>query len=170
MCIRDRLHDDSDVHHPAVRESGTFLFEVPDSAKQEIPKNLKDSFLGDFKQVWMLPQAQVSDLPWLGFSTTALKSDTLAEGTSIKVSLSDVTGPGRIVTWHENVGRLDKELDSADPASHLTYGFNHHDHQAFGFSEPGLYAATFLYTGTARDGGEFKKELRATFALSLIHI
>ena len=163
--VQARLYDDSDVHHPAVRESGTFLFEVPDSAKQEIPKNLKDSFLGDFKQVWMLPQAQVSDLPWLGFSTTALKSDTLAEGTSIKVSLSDVTGPGRIVTWHENVGRLDKELDSADPASHLTYGFNDHDHQAFGFSEPGLYAATFLYTGTARDGGEFKKELRATFAV-----
>ena len=39
------------------------------------------------------------------------------------------------------------------------------DSQGFGFTEPGIYTATFVYSGTTRDGEAFEKELVATFAV-----
>lgn len=159
------LIDDSDPLHPAHRPSGSFIFAVPDSARTDLPDSVRDSFPGSPSQMWILPQAQDKNLPWLGFSTTGVSASAIEEGSRITVSMRDVTGPGRLMTWHEDLRGLRIELDSGDPSKTLQYPINAHDHQGFGFTEPGIYTATFVYSGTTRDGEAFEKELVATFAV-----
>ena len=159
------LIDDSDPLHPAHRPSGSFIFAVPDSARTDLPDSVRDSFPGSPSQMWILPQAQDKNLPWLGFSTTGVSASAIEEGSRITVSMRDVTGPGRLMTWHEDLRGLRIELDSGDPSKTLQYPVNAHDHQGFGFTEPGIYTATFVYSGTTRDGEAFEKELVATFAV-----
>ena len=163
--IEAKLIDDSDPRSPTPRDSGTFLFEVPDAARTQIPANFRASFPGEPESMWVLPQAQVKGLPWLGFSTTRLTQDSLAPGSNVKVTMKDVEGPGRIFSWHESLGGTTLELDSGDAATALEYGVNDHDHQAFGFTKDGLYSATFRFEGTASSGEAFSKELTAAFAV-----
>ncbi|WP_297590852.1 choice-of-anchor M domain-containing protein [uncultured Corynebacterium sp.] len=163
--IAAKLIDDSDPRAPTPRDSGTFLFEVPDPAKTEIPANFRSTFPGEPESMWVLPQAQVKGLPWLGFSTTRLSGDSLQQGSKITVTMRDVRGPGRIYTWHEGVGGAKLELDSGDSSRTLEYGLNDHDHQAFGFTKAGFYAATFTFAGTDAAGAPFSKDLTATFAV-----
>ena len=163
--IEAKLIDDSDPRSPTPRDSGTFLFEVPDAARTKIPTNFRASFPGEPESMWVLPQAQVKGLPWLGFSTTRLTQDSLAPGSNVKVTMKDVEGPGRIFSWHESLGGTTLELDSGDAATALEYGVNDHDHQAFGFTKDGLYSATFRFEGTASSGEAFSKELTAAFAV-----
>lgn len=163
--IAAKLIDDSDPRAPTPRDSGTFLFEVPDPAKTEIPANFRSTFPGEPESMWVLPQAQVKGLPWLGFSTTRLSGDSLQQGSKITVTMRDVRGPGRIFTWHEGVGGAKLELDSGDSSRTLEYGLNDHDHQAFGFTKAGFYSATFTFAGTDAAGAPFSKDLTATFAV-----
>ncbi|MGV0374860.1 choice-of-anchor M domain-containing protein [Corynebacterium hadale] len=163
--IEAKLIDDSDPRSPTPRDSGTFLFEVPDAARTQIPANFRASFPGEPESMWVLPQAQVKGLPWLGFSTTRLTQDSLAPGSNVKVTMKDAEGPGRIFSWHESLGGTTLELDSGDAATALEYGVNDHDHQAFGFTKDGLYSATFRFEGTASSGEAFSKELTAAFAV-----
>lgn len=163
--IEPKLIDDSDPRAPTPRDSGTFLFEVPETAKTQIPANFRSTFPGEPESMWVLPQAQVKGLPWLGFSTTRLSGDSLQQGSKITVTMRDVRGPGRIFTWHEGVGGAKLELDSGDSSRTLEYGLNDHDHQAFGFTRAGFYSATFRFAGTDAAGAPFSKDLTATFAV-----
>lgn len=132
------LIDDRDPNNPARRASGTFLFEVPDRARKDISATLRDTFPTRPEHMWMLPQSQQSDLPWLGFSTTHHPAPAT-------VRINKVSGPGRMYTWHEGLQGAKLELDSGDSSRTLRYPANAHDHQAFGFTEPGLYAVTFAF-------------------------
>lgn len=163
--IAAKLIDDSDPRAPTPRDSGTFLFEVPETAKTQIPPSLRRTFPGEPESMWVLPQAQVKGLPWLGFSTTRLTGNSLQQGTKITVTMRDVRGPGRIFTWHEGVSGAKLELDSGDSSRTLEYGLNDHDHQSFGFTQAGFYAATFTFAGTDAADAPFSKDLTATFAV-----
>ena len=132
------LIDDRDPNNPARRASGTFLFEVPDRARKDILATLRDTFPTRPEHMWVLPQSQQSDLPWLGFSTTHHPAPKT-------VRINKVSGPGRMYTWHEGLQGAKLELDSGDSSRTLRYPANAHDHQAFGFTEPGLYAVTFAF-------------------------
>ena len=159
------LIDDSDPHNQAKRESGSFIFAVPDAAKKTLPEGARESFPEPPEAMWILPQAQEKNLPWLGFSTTRVGADALAQGSKVTVSMRDVSGPGRIYTWHEDLRGLRVELDSGDASKQLEYPVNAHDHQGFGFTEPGVYAATFTFAGTSASGEDFSEDLVATFAV-----
>lgn len=163
--IEAKLIDDSDPRSPTPRDSGTFLFEVPSTAKTEIPASFRSTFPGEPESMWVLPQAQVKGLPWLGFSTTRLSANSLQQGSKVTATMRDVRGPGRIFTWHEGLSGTTLELDSGDSAASLEYGLNDHDHQAFGFTKAGFYSATFAFTGTDASGATFTKDLTATFAV-----
>ena len=159
------LIDDSDPHNQAKRESGSFIFAVPDAAKKTLPEGARESFPEPPEEMWILPQAQEKNLPWLGFSTTRVGAGALSQGSKVTVSMRDVSGPGRIYTWHEDLRGLRVELDSGDASKQLEYPVNAHDHQGFGFTEPGAYTATFTFSGTSADGKDFSEDLVATFAV-----
>lgn len=159
------LIDDSDPHNQAKRESGSFIFAVPDAARKTLPEGASESFPDAPEAMWILPQAQEKNLPWLGFSTTRVGADALSQGSKVTVSMRDVSGPGRIYTWHEDLRGLRVELDSGDASKQLEYPVNAHDHQGFGFTEPGVYTATFTFAGTSASGEDFSEDLVATFAV-----
>nr|WP_272899136.1 choice-of-anchor M domain-containing protein [Corynebacterium haemomassiliense] len=159
------LIDDSDPHNQAKRESGSFIFAVPDAARKTLPEGARESFPEPPEEMWILPQAQEKNLPWLGFSTTRVGADALSQGSKVTVSMRDVSGPGRIYTWHEDLRGLRVELDSGDASKQLEYPVNAHDHQGFGFTEPGVYTATFTFAGTSASGEDFSEDLVATFAV-----
>ena len=159
------LIDDSDPHHQAKRESGSFIFAVPDTARKTLPEGARESFPEPPEAMWILPQAQEKNLPWLGFSTTRVGADALAQGSKVTVSMRDVSGPGRIYTWHEDLRGLRVELDSGDLSKQLEYPVNAHDHQGFGFTEPGAYTATFTFSGTSADSKDFSEDMVVTFAV-----
>lgn len=159
------LIDDSDPHNQAKRESGSFIFAVPDAARKTLPEGARESFPEPPEAMWILPQAQEKNLPWLGFSTTRVGADALSQGSKVTVSMRDVSGPGRIYTWHEDLRGLRVELDSGDASKQLEYPVNAHDHQGFGFTEPGVYTATFTFAGTSASGEDFSEDLVATFAV-----
>lgn len=159
------LIDDSDPHNQAKRDSGSFIFAVPDVAKKTLPEGVRESFPEPPEAMWILPQAQEKNLPWLGFSTTRVGADALAQGSKVTVSMRDVSGPGRIYTWHEDLRGLRVELDSGDVSKQIEYPVNAHDHQGFGFTEPGVYTATFTFAGTSASGEDFSEDLVATFAV-----
>ncbi|MDK8879391.1 choice-of-anchor M domain-containing protein [Corynebacterium sp. MSK008] len=163
--IGAKLIDDSDPHHQAKRESGSFIFAVPNAARKTLPEGARESFPDAPEAMWILPQAQEKNLPWLGFSTTRVAADALAQGSNVTVSMRDVSGPGRIYTWHEDLRGLRVELDSGDASKQLEYPVNAHDHQGFGFTEPGAYTATFTFSGTSVSGEDFSEDLVATFAV-----
>lgn len=159
------LIDDSDPHNQAKRESGSFIFAVPDAARKTLPADASEAFPDTPEAMWILPQAQEKNLPWLGFSTTRVAADALAQGSKVTVAMRDVSGPGRIYTWHEDLRGLRVELDSGDASKQLEYPVNAHDHQGFGFTEPGVYTATFTFAGTSASGEDFSEDLVATFAV-----
>lgn len=159
------LIDDSDPHNQAKRESGSFIFAVPDAAKKTLPEGARESFPEPPEEMWILPQAQEKNLPWLGFSTTRVGAGALSQGSKVTVSMRDVSGPGRIYTWHEDLRGLRVELDSGDASKQIEYPVNAHDHQGFGFTEPGAYTATFTFAGTSADGKDFSEDMVATFAV-----
>ena len=163
--IGAKLIDDSDPHNQAQRESGSFIFAVPDAARKTLPAGASESFPDAPEAMWILPQAQEKNLPWLGFSTTRVAADALAQGSKVTVAMRDVDGPGRIYTWHEDLRGLRVELDSGDASKQLEYPVNAHDHQGFGFTEPGAYTATFTFSGTSADGEDFSEDMVATFAV-----
>lgn len=163
--IGAKLIDDSDPHNQAQRESGSFIFAVPDAARKTLPAGASESFPDAPEAMWILPQAQEKNLPWLGFSTIRVAADALAQGSKVTVAMRDVSGPGRIYTWHEDLRGLRVELDSGDASKRLEYPVNAHDHQGFGFTEPGAYTATFTFSGTSADGRDFSEDLVATFAV-----
>lgn len=163
--ISAKLIDDSDPHNQAQRESGSFIFAVPDAARKTLPAGASESFPDAPEAMWILPQAQEKNLPWLGFSTTRVAADALAQGSKVTVAMRDVDGPGRIYTWHEDLRGLRVELDSGDASKQLEYPVNAHDHQGFGFTELGAYTATFTFSGTSADGEDFSEDMVATFAV-----
>ena len=163
--IGAKLIDDSDPHNQAQRESGSFIFAVPDAARKTLPEGASENFPDAPEAMWILPQAQEKNLPWLGFSTTRVAADALAQGSKVTVAMRDVDGPGRIYTWHEDLRGLRVELDSGDASKQLEYPVNAHDHQGFGFTEPGAYTATFTFSGTSADGKDFSEDMVATFAV-----
>ena len=163
--IGAKLIDDSDPHNQAQRESGSFIFAVPNAARKTLPEGARESFPDAPEAMWVLPQAQEKNLPWLGFSTTRVAANALAQGSKVTVAMRDVDGPGRIYTWHEDLRGLRVELDSGNASKQLEYPVNAHDHQGFGFTEPGVYTATFTFSGTSADGEDFSADLVVTFAV-----
>lgn len=141
-----QLNDDSDPRARTQRPSGTFALEVSDQARTVLPDGYRTELPGSPKSLWLLPQTQKKGLPWIGFSTTELKN-VLGPGDRVTVTMENVSGPGRVLAWHETLTSVKVALDSCDPSKKLTYGPAAHDHLNFGFTEPGYYSVTFRFTG-----------------------
>lgn len=161
--IEAYLLDQENPTHQVRRDSATFAFAVRDEALSAAPPQLVQldpSFAG---KTWLLPQVQKQTLPWLGFSTQGVDRSALAS-TQTKITLAGFSGPGRMVTYHQQLdGGVEIALDSQDANREITYLDLAHDHQNFRFTKPGLYTADFKYWWTSKDGQTQTAVLRAHF-------
>nr|WP_239539054.1 choice-of-anchor M domain-containing protein [Arcanobacterium pluranimalium] len=150
---------------PVLHESGTFAYAVPDSAWAIVPDKQEFAELKSAapKGTWILPEAQLEGLPWVGFSTMRVNYDLLGKE-GVKVSLRNVRGPGRMLTGQYSLGTgFVKRLDTADLNKVISYPYRSHDHQAFYFTAPGTYTMDFVYTMQLLDGKKVEKVLTARF-------
>ncbi|PRQ11898.1 hypothetical protein C1Y63_03300 [Corynebacterium sp. 13CS0277] len=158
------LLDGENPAHETLRDSGTFVIAVPDSAHSELPYAVQDEGTEFVDGGWTLPQVQEQDLPWLGFSTDRFDHDQ-ADDHTVTVALTEWQGPGRMVSGHMDfLGGLDKTLDSADQDHTMLYRGRAHDHQYFFFSAPGQYRATLNYSWL-NQGVRESKDIDVLFAV-----
>ena len=157
------LRDGSTPGKTVSRESGSFALEVPDTAKANPKGATRDALPGKPETLWTLPQSQQKGLPWPGFSTEHLAPGTLDAGSTVEVSISDFTGPGRMLAWHESLSGLKVELDSGDRSRKLSYPMNAHDHLAYGFDAPGYYSVQYRVTGKTVNGTDIDETLDVPF-------
>ena len=102
-------------------------------------------------------------MPWPGFSTDHLAPEVLASGSTVTVSISDYTGPGRMLAWHESLGGLKIAFDSHDRSHVMQYPARAHDHMAFGFDRPGYYTVRFNVSGETTAGESIDHSIDVPF-------
>ena len=96
---------------------------------------------------WYLPQTQLPNVPWLGFSTMYLSSEYLAEGEAVSMNLNLKQGPGRMTGWlPEGLGGNKIVLDSDDADDAWPIPYNTHVHTGFVFEKAGVYEVGFEFT------------------------
>ncbi|MDK4305242.1 choice-of-anchor M domain-containing protein [Corynebacterium pseudodiphtheriticum] len=94
---------------------------------------------------WYLPQTQLPNVPWLGFSTMYL-GDHLVEGESVSMNLNLKQGPGRMIGWlPEGFGSNKIVLDSDDADDAWPIPYNTHVHTGFVFEKAGVYEVGFEF-------------------------
>ena len=157
------LLDGSNPSNTISRPSGTFALTVPDAAKVELPDKVRATLPGKPGVLWSLPQSQKPNMPWPGFSTDHLAPGTLPDGSTVTVSISDFTGPGRMLAWHESLGGLKIAFDSHDRSHVIKYPARSHDHMAFGFDKPGYYTVQFNVAGETATGEKIDHTIDVPF-------
>jgi surface-anchored protein len=142
---------------------------VPDSTKTAIPSGY--GFLGAVgSDVWLLPQNQISGVPFLGFGTEELDPDDWS--TKINYTLISAIGPGDVSMWTSNAfgspivywatsnGIVDGEGNPTDIYAQVPLA---HAHANWGFTEEGVYRLTMRVSGTLADGVTYLESDVKTF-------
>ncbi|MDO4909666.1 MAG: anchored repeat-type ABC transporter permease subunit [Corynebacterium sp.] len=115
----------------------------------------EDQLPGTEDTVYVLPQTQNSELPWLGLSTEKADFDKLhPEYQYADLTLTKVDGPADSRVWVTIAeGATQKTLlDSNDPSLSLRLIPRLHQHPNFIFTKTGNYTLHFAYTWTDTEG------------------
>lgn len=161
------LFDDENPRKRVERASGTFAFALSDQqTKVTAPEKWRNRLGGIPAEGYYLPEAtNKSDVaPWLGFSTEKVSYETLQPGSGVRLSISEFSGPGRLITGHEGgFDGIHISLDSNDLSKSHLYPDRAHDHQFFWFTRPGLYRSVFRYEWTDLSGKRQSEDLVSYF-------
>lgn len=160
-------------------------------ARAEVPADARYAFLGSpGTPVWVLPQTQDPELPYLGISTenrstqtdwvgngvaTGLLTRGIASGVftgnRITLSLASVSGPGNFFMYGTDAsGNATVLFDSADgisAADSRLFVPALHEHFNWAFSAPGEYDVTLVASGTLSVGA-FSQSAPTSFRFSIV--
>ncbi len=131
-----------------VREETENEYE-PDEVIISVPVTSTTGF-GPATYYW-LPETEMDaaaqNAPFLGFGLEELSID---EWMDVSIILSGISGPGEVVLWQDGMAP-DVFFDSVGDSRAFNAGS--HTHLNWGFSELGLYALEFTFTGTHFEDG-----------------
>lgn len=100
--------------------------------------------------IWILPQIQNAQLPYLGTSAVGVPAAALADN-SMEIRLVRVEGPGHFLLWEAlGPGQFAIHMDSRDgitTADVNLIAVDAHKHHSWGFTTSGLYRITFRAAG-----------------------
>lgn len=111
--------------------------------------------VGSGVTLWRLPEAEIAGLPFLGIAAEEITEEGLwgeLTPAGVTVQVTGFTGPlgGAFSMWTEDAfGDPVFVVSSAESLSG-TFSLNEltdHLHFSYGFTEPGLYEVTFLFSG-----------------------
>jgi surface-anchored protein len=147
-------------YDPGIRGTNTGIYIVGQTnAKTTIPGNVNFAFLGTpGAAVWILPQSQNINLPYIGISAEDGKYPTdIPPGvfdSPMALELVSVEGPGNFFVWSvsgagqpPNVKMI--ATNGVIPVAYnaATIAINNHDHNNWAFSTSGLYRVTLRTRG-----------------------
>lgn len=147
-------------YDPGIRGTNTEIYIVGQTnAKTAIPGNANFAFLGTpGAPVWILPQSQNINLPYIGVSAEDGKYSTdIPSGvfnSPMALELVSVEGPGNFFVWSvagagqpPNVKMIATNGVIPAPYNAATIAVGNHDHNNWAFSTNGLYRVTFRTRG-----------------------
>ncbi|OFK66987.1 peptidase [Corynebacterium sp. HMSC076G08] len=166
------LARDDSAATPVWRDPADVVFDVGDNAQLTLPEDKAFSFVGaePGSQVWVVPQTEQADVPWLGWNTQAPSlTDNVDRGLSME--FLGHQGPGEFSLFLQNGGFEEPQL-LWSTATGATDGFwvdlGTHTHANWVFSEPGIHQVRVRMSGQGAGesaGSDVAAEATLTFAV-----
>lgn len=158
-----KIHVDGSDGKTRNYRSGSFAFVVPDEQKKRLPKGYGEKLGIDQGDIWQLPEAQVPNAPWPGFSTQQLGTGWSHNNQGAEVTMEKKSGPGDIVSWNDQFNRPKISLSTKTPDKRFHLSENSHVHMSWGFTKPGIYRVVFHMRGKDAKGEEINEPLDVVF-------
>ncbi|MTD90443.1 choice-of-anchor M domain-containing protein [Corynebacterium hiratae] len=166
------LARDDSAATPVWRDPADVVFDVGDNAQLTLPEDKAFSFVGaePGSQVWVVPQTEQADVPWLGWNTQA---PSLTENVDRGLTMEFLghQGPGEFSLFLQNGGFEEPQL-LWSTATGDTDGFwvdlGTHTHANWVFSEPGIHQVRVRMSGQGAGesaGSDVAAEATLTFAV-----
>ena len=166
------LARDDSAATPVWRDPADVVFDVGDNAQLTLPEDKVFSFVGakPGSQVWVVPQTEQADVPWLGWNTQAPSlTDNVERG--LTMEFLGHQGPGEFSLFLQNGGFEEPQL-LWSTATGATDGFwvdlGTHTHANWVFSEPGIHQVRVRMSGQGAGesaGSDVAAEATLTFAV-----
>lgn len=166
------LARDDSAETPVWRQPDDVVFQVGDKALLTLPEDKAFSFVGaePGSQVWVVPQTEQADVPWLGWNTQAPSLEENVER-GVTMEFLGHQGPGEFSLFLQNGGFEEPQLLwSTDPGD--SEGFwvdlGKHTHANWVFTEPGIHQVRVRMSGEGAGesaGSEVAAEATLTFAV-----
>ncbi|MEM9825893.1 MAG: choice-of-anchor M domain-containing protein [Planctomycetota bacterium] len=153
----DHDHDDDDHDHDEVLHLDDVIIHGEDAGLTQ-PDGSEFSFTGVMpgETVYVLPQAEMAELPFLGLNTEEFETGTFVDD-QISLELLSVDGPGDFSLWQtDEFGSPDLHFASFDGITgmdRLILPAGGHAHYNWGFSAEGTYRVALRASGIL-DGDE----------------
>ncbi len=153
------------VNPPRYQDTDSLLYVADADAIGRVPADPAYAFLGPAgSRVWVLPQVERPNLPWVGWSTEGIPSGFLVNN-RIRLRLLRVDGPGPVAVYTTSALGVPTVLfNSADglpDARNVNIGV--HQHANWAFRTPGLYHLRMEVTATYTAGGSFTRQFGLWF-------
>ena len=139
-------------------EPGEAVLHAGPRTLSPIPDDPAFEFLGKSGgAVYVLPQDEREGILFLGIAGDEIQQGTFG-GDTVSLDLMSVTGPGDVFLYaSDSLGGVKKYFDSSDgfsDADRFPVAAGGHAHQAWAFTEPGLYRVGLRASGVLADGGQ----------------
>lgn len=136
---------DLDTGAGQILDPDAVVFHVTDAQKDVVPGIPAFSFLGEpGTDVWKISQTYIPGQLWAGWETESLPRGVFA-GDGVRLELTELTGPGTVELYLNDVEGPRRLLSSTDPALRtIVEHVGAHTHANWIFSAPGDYALTFV--------------------------
>ncbi|MBU5654106.1 MULTISPECIES: choice-of-anchor M domain-containing protein [Corynebacterium] len=166
------LARDDSAETPVWRQPDDMVFQVGDNALLTLPEDKAFSFVGaePGSQVWVVPQTEQADVPWLGWNTQAPSLEANVER-GVTMEFLGHQGPGEFSLFLQNGGFEEPQL-LWSTATGNSEGFwvdlGTHTHANWVFTEPGIHQVRVRMSGEGAGesaGSEVAAEATLTFAV-----
>jgi len=143
-------------------------FVLGSASRKEVPSGSAYSFLGKpGDPIWLIPQTQVSGVPWLGWNTQHDTVRSQVNG-SVKYTLDGVDGPGDLAVYlTDSFGGVGEKVFGnvgGFPTS-FTVPLNVHAHGNWAFTKAGTYKVTMTQTAKLKSGKSVSDTSTLTFVV-----
>ena len=166
------LARDDSAETPVWRQPEDVVFQVGDNALLTLPEDKAFSFVGaePGSQVWVVPQTEQADVPWLGWNTQA---PSLADNVERGVTMEFLghQGPGEFSLFLQNGGFEEPQLlwsTATGDSEGFWVDLGTHTHANWVFTEPGIHQVRVRMSGEGAGesaGSEVAAEATLTFAV-----
>lgn len=166
------LARDDSAETPVWRQPEDVVFQVGDNALLTLPEDKAFSFVGaePGSQVWVVPQTEQADVPWLGWNTQA---PSLADNVERGVTMEFLghQGPGDFSLFLQNGGFEEPQLlwsTATGDSEGFWVDLGTHTHANWVFTEPGIHQIRVRMRGEGAGesaGSEVAAEATLTFAV-----
>lgn len=136
---------------------------VGETGRLELPMDFPPLGLAG-EALWVLPQAQEPDLPFLGFSAEGNPGGVFAG--PLSVNLVGIEGPGHFLLWQSGFGTFEFFMNSRDglgAGDRFPLAVGSHSHANWGFTSNGVYRLTFHASGPGQGMATPLESLPTTF-------